>query len=278
MNKINIKLLTLCIICTLFFIAKGCKNPDLFKDIGKIDDEQTLKPVTRSGEGLNWELSWDYPIKPGMEAWYSLNTEEERIAAVQVPENILATLSSEEVVGLCITFPSFGHFTAWDTPQEGFNVMLSRYNILRHLLLRNDVGRILITAYKDASMTGFRTLPYSDEFWQLKLLYLELLLSQKEILQSITPDEKLELITEARSRYFEKLNNENSASLPEILFSLRIMATILDVERYPELMASPNREAIIGFINSGWLSDKGLPIGEIGRMTDNYINSKNEIL
>jgi len=124
-------------------------------------------------------------------------------------------------------------------------------------------------------MTGFKTLPYSNEFWSLKLLYLELLLSQKEILQSLTPEEKLGLMKEAGSKYFEKINNENFSSLPEMLFSLRIMVSILDVEKYPELMAFPNKETITGFINSGWVSDKELPIGEIGKMIDNYINSKN---
>ena len=203
---------------------------------------------------------WDYPIKPGMEEWNLLETEQERIDALQVPEEILATLSPDDAVHLCITFPSFGNFTAWNTPQEGFTVMVERYNLFRHLLSRKDIGKGLIAAYKDAGMSGFKTLPYSNEFWSLKLFYLELLLSQKEILQSLTPEEKLELMTEARSKYFEKINNEDFASLLEALFSLRIMASILEVETYPELMASPNRETITDFINSGWLSDKGLPI------------------
>jgi len=221
------------------------------------------------------KATWDYPVKPGMEQWNRLETEQERIAVLQVPEEVLATLSPDDAVRLCITFPSFGHFTAWNTPQEGFAIMLSRYNILRHLLSRKDAGGSLIAAYKDAGMSGFRTLPYSNEIWSLKLFYLELLLSQKEILQSLTPDEKLELMTEARLKYLEKISNEKFASLPEVLFSFRIMASILEVEEYPELMVSSNREAITDFINSGWLSDKEIPIGEIGKMTENYINSKN---
>ena len=233
---------------------------------------QNAKVFTRSS------AAWDYPVKPGMPEWNLLETEQERIAVLQVPEYILAALSSDEVVGLCITFPSFGHFTAWDSPQAGLDVMLSRYNILKHLLSRNDAGGSLIAAYKDADLFGFRELPYSNEFWTLKLLYFELLLSQKEILRSMTPDQKMELITEARSKYFEKLSNGNFASAPEMLFSFRIMVSILDVDGYPELLASPNREVISGFINSGWLTEKDLPIGEIGRMIDNYINNKNLIL
>ena len=218
---------------------------------------------------------WDYPVKPGMEEWNRLETEQQRIAVLQVPEDVLASLSPEEAARLCITFPSFGHFAVFNTPQDGFSVMLSRYNILRHLLSLRDAGGFLIAAYKDASMSGFRTLPYSNEFWSLKLFYLELLLSQKEILRSLRSEEKLILMTEARSKYFEKINNENFATLPEALFSLRIMVTILEVEEYPEFMASTSREAINELINTGWLFENNLPIGEIGKMIDNYIISKN---
>ena len=248
-------------------MVSGCKNLDpVFEDNnGK---EQPQEILTRSGI-----LAWDYPVKPGMESWNRLETEEERIAVLQVPESVLATLSPEEAVGLCITFPSFGHFTAWDTPQKGFAVMLSRYNILRHLLSRQDAGGSLIAAYKDADLFGFRTLPYSNEFWSLKLYYLELLLSQREILQFMTLEEKLELIKEAKLKFFEKLSNVSFAGFPDILFSLRIMANILHVESIGFA-----DETAIRFIETGWFFDSVPPIEEIINLTDNYINAKNEIL
>ena len=265
--KILIKLAKLYFTCALIIVVSSCKS-DLSKDMR---NEQFQKPLTRSGE-----LGWDYPVKPGMEEWNALETEEERIAVLQVPETILATLSPDDAVSLCIKLPAFFLFTAWDTPQDGFNVMLSRYNILRHILSRKDVGGSLIAAYKDADLSGFKTLPYSNEFWSLKLFYLELLLSQKEILQSLTPEEKLELITEARSKFIEKIDNENFASLPGLLFSFKIMASILDVEEYEEFMASPHKEAITRFINTGWWFDDIPPIDEIFIITNNYINFKNE--
>jgi len=256
------KILITLIVCCLV----SCEN---LTETNTVADGNDIE--LRSGENDSFE----FKIIPGTVAWKQLVTEQERINVLQVPEAILATLTPDDVVRLCITFPSFGHFTAFNTPQAGFEVMLSRYNILRHLLTRNDVGGRLIAAYKDASLSGFRTLPYSNEFWSLKLFYLELVLSQKEFLQSLTADEKLELMTEARSKYFEKLGNENFASLPEVLFSLKIMASILEVDGYPELMGSPNRETIVEFINSGWLFEKAVPFEEIGRMIDNYIYSKN---
>jgi hypothetical protein len=224
--------------------------------------------------GQEKKTTWDYPIKSGMEEWNRLKTESERIAVLQIPEDILATLSPDDAVRLCITLPAFFIFTAFNTPQEGFSVMLERYNILKHILTRKDVGSGLIAAYKDADLLGFKTLPYSDDFWSLKLFYLELLLSQKEFLQNLKPEEKLELISEARLKFMEKISNENFANLPELLFSFKIMATILDVEKNEEYMASPNKEAITRFIDTGWLFDDIPPFDEIFRITENYINLK----
>ena len=253
-------------VCALILVFYACKRESL----SETKSDETSQIRTRSGD-----TGWDYPVKPGMGEWNSLVTENERIAVLQVPEAVLATLSPDDVVRLCITFPAFGHFGAWNTPQDGFNILLKRYNILRHLLTRENVGEGLIAAYKDAGMTGFRTLPYSNLAWSVKLFYLELLLSQKEILQKMTPDEKLELITEARSKLFEKANNEAFASSPGILFTVRIMATILDIERYPEFMGLADRETAISFIETGWYFGGVPSIDEIIRITENYINAKN---
>jgi len=181
------------------------------------------------------KITWDYPVKPGMEEWNQLITEKERIEALQVPDNILASLSSKEIVDLCITFPAFGYFTAYNTPQEGFSIMFDRFNIFKHLLLRKDAGKSLIIVYKDAGMSGFKTMPYPNDFWSIKLDYLELMLTQKEILQSLTLAEKIELLQEAKLKYIEKINNDTFSSLPSVLFTTRIIASILDIEEYQGL-------------------------------------------
>ena len=221
-------------------------------------------------------IKWDYPVKPGMEKWDRLETEQERIDVLQVPERVLATLSPEEAVGLCITLPAFGLYTAWNTPQEGFVVMSMRYNILNHILSRKDVGGSLIAAYKDASLSGFKALPYSNDYWTIKLDYIELVLSQKTVLQSLAPEEKSELITEARSKLAEKLNNKDFSSIPSICFTVRIMASILDIENYTEFVTFPKRQVITQFTKTGcfYEFDDISMIDEIIRIADNYINDK----
>ena len=76
----------------------------------------------RTGDGG----SYDFTIVPGTETWNQLVTEQERIDVLQVPEAILATLSPDDAVRLSITLPAFIIFTAWNTPQDGFNVMFGK--------------------------------------------------------------------------------------------------------------------------------------------------------
>jgi uncharacterized protein (UPF0335 family) len=216
---------------------------------------------------------WDYPVQPGMEKWEQLQTEKERISAVQVPEEILVKLSSEEIVQLCLLFPSFGYFTAFNTPQEGFNIMLSQFNIFRHLLSKKDVGRSLIDVYKDAGMSGFKKNSHANAYWVIKLDYLELILSQKEILQSLTSTEKIELLLESQKKFSAKIKDESFASLPSLQFTVRIMANILDVEKYQELKKT-NKQIIEKFIKTGLIDDPAI-MNDIVNMTDNYVRSFN---
>ena len=222
------------------------------------------------------QATWDYPVKPGTEEWNRIQTEPERIAAVQIPEEILEKLSSDDIVRLCITFPLFSDFTYFNTPQEGFEVMVARFNLFARLLEKKDTGRRLIDAYKDTDMKGFKTLPYSCEFWTIKLNYLELLLTQRSILQSLMSGEKLELLKEARKKFSEKMDSNSFSSFYGVLSTVRIMAGILDMEAYQEWLLSPNRQKADRFLQTGRLGDVSL-IEEIVRMTDNYLNNKNQI-
>ena len=142
MNKNFIKLITLCILCALFFIAKGCKNSDhFFKDT---IDEQTLSPMTRSGEGL----AWDYPVKPGTEEWKLFQSNEEKVRACQIPEEVISSLSTEELTDLCLQYPLIYDVFAFNSLNDGLDKLFSDFNGIRELNKRDDAS-ILINRYNE---------------------------------------------------------------------------------------------------------------------------------
>jgi hypothetical protein len=216
------------------------------------------------------KVIWDYPVKPGMKEWDELKTEKAHVDALQVPDEILENMPTEDIVRLCISLPAFGHFTAFNTPQQGFGVMLSRFNVLQHLMLRKDAGKYLLSAYKDAGMSGFKKFPYANNLWTIKLEYLELLLSQKEVLLPLTPAEKGELLMEARKKFSEKVKSESFASLPGLQSTVRIIVNTLEDEVKRGVNNLSNKQMIEEFARTG-LANNAEILNEVIRITDRYI-------
>ena len=67
--------------------------------------------------------SWDYPIKPGTEAWQALSTHEDMLKACQIPAEILKTVSTEELIELCLAYPLLGDIFAYN----GYRKALARF-------------------------------------------------------------------------------------------------------------------------------------------------------
>ena len=58
-----------------------------------------------------------------------------------------------------------------------------------------------------------------------------------------------------------------------IVFSVRILAGVLDMEEFQDIKMSTKRQAFVSFIQTGTLEDVSL-VDEIIDMTDKYIRTK----
>ena len=220
---------------------------------------------------------WDYPVC--YNEFYALGSLE-RIAVIRIPEEVLDTLSPEDVVRLFVTWPYMGMIAGRDLLHglpgyydlaSNFEAIQRTCSILSRMKLRDDIGGLLVAAYKDIGESGFKTLPYckNEHAWPCMPQWLQFVLSQKEILQNMTHDERLELMIEAKSR----------ASYGG---DYHVMVAILEVEEYPELMAHPNREVIIDFFwieYFMWVKLHGITdydymwiYDEVNKLTENFIN------
>lgn len=218
------------------------------------------------------EVAWDYPAKPGSEEWKVLNTETERIDAMQIPEKVLNNMKTEEFAKAIVNFPLFGYYTAFNTPQNGFNVMFSRFNIFQKLCENDELGTQLIKIYKDAEMYGWKTKSneLKEDYWTLKFSYIEYLLAQNEILTSLDELEKKELIIEVREKLNKKIKHESFNSLSGIGASTLIIGRILENEVKKELLDSSEFQY---FIKSGHLRN-GKLAENILNVSQKYLNNK----
>ncbi len=109
-----------------------------------------LMPVACSNQNNPSAIddAYDYPVKPGTDAWKALGSHIEMLQVCQIPEIKLQTMSTAGLVETVLNYPLFCDAWAWNTPQEGFNTISGQFNGLAELLKRTDAGTVLLAKYK----------------------------------------------------------------------------------------------------------------------------------
>jgi len=96
------------------------------------------------------EPSWDYRVKNFTEEWNQLTTEE-RFENCQIPEDVLALLSTDDLADICMKNPlliawgnTFYHF------EDGPDGLYENFNGVRELFQREDAYKALLKWYECA--------------------------------------------------------------------------------------------------------------------------------
>jgi len=153
-----------------------------------------------------------FPVRPGTKEWPSLKTEQERFSAMQIPIDILYKMSTEAIVATCLNHPTYLiYITSFDI-QTGFDILESNFNGLKELENRNDAPKCLINIYQMVGEKGFTSEhKYLDEdTWTFKVAWLELLLAQDKIIQSLNINDKNELLAVTMQKFNMKLSSATS--------------------------------------------------------------------
>jgi hypothetical protein len=98
---------------------------------------------------------WDYPLKPGTDAWASLNSSQEMIDTCQIPLKIIQELSTEVLADICLNYPLLGDMLFANNFQEGFEELCKKFNGFQELFKRKDAGFELFNIYKRFDLTTF---------------------------------------------------------------------------------------------------------------------------
>lgn len=201
----------------------------------------------------NKVTSWDFPIKPGTEKWSQLETETERLNVLQIPDNILKVIDTKELVISCLNYPASIHYTAYDNQFTGFQKVVANFNGLQELITRNDAGRYLIEHYNNAAVDGFiaKDDRLDERYWTVKFTYLELLISQKEIIQNLEAEDRMLLLEITLKKLDLKTQNRDVFSKYDDMNSALIVAGILECNNVDAILS--NR------VYMNFISNKELP-------------------
>lgn len=149
------------------------------------------------------KTKWDFPVKPGSEEWLKIADSEKRLALLDIPENILQKISTEELVNSCLSYPAFCLVFTRNDLQSGYDYIRSMFNGFRELETRPNAGKVLMKLYAGYKPDGFDLNSSDLEIGRFvfKFNYIEILLAQIEIQNKFSSGDLKELMTMCSQKY-----------------------------------------------------------------------------
>ncbi len=93
--------------------------------------------------------TWDYPVKPGTEDWKKYKSNEDMVKSCQIPKGILQSLSTNELIDICLRYPLLYDVFAFNDTDAGLAKLFYDFNGIRALYKRKDALDNLIKKYTD---------------------------------------------------------------------------------------------------------------------------------
>lgn len=164
----------------------------------------------------------------------------EIIAYNQIPDEELKEMSTKSLVETCLNYPLFASGMVFSNVSmyDGFQNTRNQFNGLNELFKRTDAGSELVSVYQSVNS---KDVLENDPYPTLRVKYLEYILAQDEILQTLTKDEKEKLCTFCLEKLEKQYSDEKQPFYIDstILVLARIYA--IDSADFMKLVeSSPN--------------------------------------
>jgi hypothetical protein len=211
--------------------------------------------------------AYDFPIKPGMEEWKSFKSHEEMLKALQLPTNVIKSISTEGLMYTCLNYPMFVDVWFSRDIRIGFEWLKKDFNGFNEFLNRKDSFNILFKYYQEMDpekVVDKNTLIEKGKFTG-EICKVEIILTQPELLQNITFDEKKSLLQEAEIKY-QKMLGHKEFDIRSLTSNAYLIGNILDIL---DNSIKENKK-INNFINTSRIYGQNT-IREIHVLANNYL-------
>lgn len=247
----------------LLLILCAC-NDVIVSDKFQVDNAVT----TRSLEA-DAPFSFDSVTDPAV--WKTFQSLEEMQAACQVPEEALKEMSTEQLVRVCMDYPLYINYLAYNNEMDGINAVMSGFNGFAELKSRPDAAEALLSYYEkmnveeiaDKAVTT-RSTPGKD-LSVLHVGYLELILSSG-LVPALYEQENLARLEEIRNMQFEsKLRRPEVYSMHTVKKSLLLGARI---KLQSTAISTAEKEELTRFVQMGGDAETPETYTEISRIVN----------
>lgn len=156
--------------------------------------------------------AFEYPMKAGDAKWNSFHSTFERNQFLQIPDEILKTISTFDLLETCLNYPFLIEATFYYTQENGLNYLQSHFNGFKELLSRKDLPQALIN--KELSfLQGVRRVSIANEndkgLFSYQDMIMEMLLTNKDIF-SMFQKKEIDELSKVVNRYAElKMSSPN---------------------------------------------------------------------
>ncbi len=118
--------------------------------------------ISRSNDWVKSDGSYGFPESLRHEKGYLIGTQDQIQAATQIPDNILKTISTEELISLILEYPLLPHLHAYQTVEEGYQAIKPNFNGFSELLSREDAFSKLIEVYDNYAIPSEKIMDWDS--------------------------------------------------------------------------------------------------------------------
>jgi hypothetical protein len=182
--------------------------------------------------------AYDFPVRPGTPAWATFTTSTAQVAALQVPNSTLQSMSTPGLIATCLDYPLLSDIIASRYLQRSIRVILANFNGYDELRQRPEAAALLLNRYQSMRAT---CLPEQTQqgAYSFTFSYVEIILAQDEYLAQLSAGERRSLLREALTKYDEKMplvdNVYGYYGLKTVAF---VMARVMQAEQFRPFMSA----------------------------------------
>ena len=198
---------------------------------GVIVDGATVKSSS-STDNTKIVDKYHFPDISKMNDWERPTIIQDRLAALQIPDAVLASISTEGLLETCLDFPYLIDIFHANDYQTGFNALVEEFNGFREILKRSDLTTALIGKYNrvGTDVKGLRMLNIIEQgMFSFRHFVLEFMLAQDVVLNNLNKEqeETLFLLTvehkKIKSSYTDIFSSLNDVPV-NLLYAKKILS------------------------------------------------------